>query len=260
MLKEARREKIIEIINNNKSIRTSELCKILNVTHETIRRDLKYLSQHNMIKKTFGGAVIVEKNRAQTFKTTDISFDIRNSTNVSEKESIAKSAASYIEPGDTIALDASTTTLHMLNYIPENKGITVITNSLSILCGLAGKKGIDIISVGGLYRNVSTSFLGSTTVNSVDGYNINKVFLSGHAVSLELGLTDPHEQEVNFKRKLIEKAQVRFLLADHSKFGLVAVFSTCPLTSFNMIISDSQLSDNIMKQIQNLNVKVVKAE
>jgi len=258
LLKEERRNMILSLMREYKSISSVELSKKLNVTQETIRKDLNYLDKNGLLKRTFGGAMPIPSTD-DGFDIQDPSFELRKISNFKEKDAIGKFAASLIEPKDTIVLDASTTTLQMVKYIPEDMDIVVITNAFSVLCELVKKEGVSIISVGGYYRKSSTSFLGSITLKALESYNINKAFLSGNSVSVEKGLMDPIEQEADFKRKMVEVAEKSILLAGHSKFGRIAPFSDCQITAFDTVVSDINLSDEIVKKLENLSIKVYRA-
>lgn len=213
------------------------------------------LDNKKLLKRTFGGAISIESSN-NGFDVLDPSFEMRKISNLKEKDAIAQFAATLIEPKDTIILDASTTTLQMVKYIPEDMDIVVITNSFSVLCELVKKKGISIISVGGYYRKLSTSFLGSTALKNLDNYNINKSFISGKCVSIEKGLMDPIEQEADLKNKMVEVAEISILLVDHSKFGKIAPISDCPITAFEAVVSDNALQHDIIEKLKNMNIKV----
>lgn len=255
MLKEERRNIILSLVQENTSITSIELSKKLNVSQETIRKDLNYLDKNGLLKRTFGGAMPISITNPEV-DISDPSFEMRKISYYAEKDAIGKFAATLIEPRDTIFIDASTTTLQMVKYLPEDMNIVVITNAFSVLCELVKKEGISIISVGGYYRKLSTSFLGSSALNVLENYNINKAFLSGNSVSIEIGLTDPVEPEADFKRKIVEISQKSILLSDHTKFGKVALFTDCPITEFDTVISDSNLPDDFVHSLENLKIKV----
>ncbi len=255
MLKEERRNRILSLLQENNSITSIEFSKTLNVSQETIRKDLNYLDENGLLKRTFGGAMPVSVSNSEA-DNSDPSFELRKISNYAEKDAIGKFAATLIEPRDTIFLDASTTTLQMVKYLPEDMDIIVITNALSVICELVKKEGISIISVGGYYRKLSTSFLGSTALSVLGNYNINKAFLSGNSVSIEIGLTDPAEPEADFKRKIVEISQKSILLSDHTKFGKIALFTDCPITVFKTVVSDKNLPDEFVESLEKLKIKV----
>jgi DeoR family fructose operon transcriptional repressor len=240
LLKEQRWNKILEILKGNGAVSSSELANLFQVTHETIRKDLDSLARQGLLERTFGGAILSSTVRNGD---SDPPLELRNIANIQEKIEIGRCAAALIQPNDTVALDSSTTTLQLAKHIPENIGVSVITNALFILCELVKKKGIQVISVGGYYRSLSTSFLGGIALRTLEGFNINKAFLSGNAFSVDRGLMDPNEVEPEFKRKMIEIAQESILMVDHTKFGRIAPFTVCRATAFSTVISDRGLPE-----------------
>jgi DeoR family transcriptional regulator, aga operon transcriptional repressor len=257
LLKEERRNRILSMLKEQGILKSTELSDLFNVTPETIRKDLEYLDEQGFLKRTFGGAIISSgSDNAVPNEIFDPSVDLRNISHESEKKEIGKFAASLVSYGDTIVLDSSTTTLQLAKFLPEDYEIVVITNALVTLNELSRKKGITVISVGGYYRQKSTSFLGSMSLKNLESFNINKAFMSGNAFSIEKGLMDPNEQEAEFKAKMAEVAQESLLLIDSSKFGRMAPITTCPARVFSTIVSDRNLPDSEVDRLKNLRFKV----
>jgi len=123
MLAIERRKRIMRLIQENQSVLVPELSKLFNVTEETIRRDLEKLEAEGLLKRTYGGAVINENSSA------DIPLNIREITNIESKQAISMKVAEYIEDGDTLLLDSSSTVLQVAKQIKFKKKLTVITNS-----------------------------------------------------------------------------------------------------------------------------------
>lgn len=253
MLKDERRKKICDIVGKEGSVTSNELSARFKVTQQTIRRDLYYLDSQAMIKKTFGGAIKLQ-NDSDNFQ--DPSFDQRKITFLNQKNRIAKAAAGLIEQNDTIAIDSSTTTLQMIQYLPEDKNITVITNSLSALVELAKKNNITIVTLGGQFRKSSTSFLGNLATNNLRLCNIDKCFLSGNSVSIKRGLMDPHAQETEQKKAFLETAEKTILLVNSEKFNTISTYTVCPLLEFDAILTDVDLASDICDEIRALGINI----
>jgi DeoR family transcriptional regulator, aga operon transcriptional repressor len=257
LLKEERRNRILSMLKEKGTLKSSELSDIFNVTLETIRKDMEFLDEQGLLKRTFGGAIVAAGSESSVVSDIfDPSVDLRNIAHEIEKVEIGKFAASMVSPGETIVMDSSTTTLQMVRFLPENSDIVVITNALVTLNELSRKKGITVIAVGGYFRLKSTSFLGSMAMKNLENFNINKAFMSGNAFSVEKGLMDPNEQEAEFKRKMIEVAGESVLLIDSSKFGHMAPITTCSVAAFSTVISDKGLPDSEVNKLEKLNLKV----
>lgn len=154
MLAIERRRETMTILQHKKSVLVSELSKRFQVTEETIRRDLERLEKEGLIKRTYGGAVLNENI------SIELPFDVREITNIEAKESIASKVAEFIEDGDTLMIDSSSTVLQLAKHIKKKENITVITNSVNMLLKLNNAENVRVICTGGDMRHSSLSFVG----------------------------------------------------------------------------------------------------
>jgi len=237
-----RRRKIVELVNERLSIRVSELSDIFSVTEETIRRDLEKLEQDQLLSRSHGGAVSIEK------EATDVPFVVREITNSDEKKAIAAEAVNWIEPGEQIVLDASTTAWYMAQELPDMP-LTVITNSIKVALELSKKEQIKVISTGGMLLANSLSYVGPLSERSLDSYYVNKLFLSCKGVHLS-GLSDSNEWQAILKKKMMDIASQVILLADSSKFGVKTFAQISELTRIHHVISDSNIPAEFHKELQ----------
>ena len=139
MLPIERQNRIMEILSVEGAVTVSKLSAELDVTEETIRRDLEKLEKNESLRRTHGGAVPIDGT------TFELSLEKRKHTNVEEKARLAKTAAGFVASGDTIFLDASTTTFYMARELKKVRNITVITNSVRVINELDGEEGIKVI-------------------------------------------------------------------------------------------------------------------
>ena len=210
-----RQKKILEILGAEGSVSVSSLSEVLDVTEETVRRDLEKLEKQECLRRTHGGAVPMEEG------TYEISLEKRKLINVEAKQKMAREASKYVMPGDTIFLDSSTTTFFMANELKAMKNITVITNSLRVVAELAGVEHIKVISVGGVVSG-NQSFVGSLAENSIaENYFASKMFFSSKGLTADAGILESNEQECGIKQKMIQNSNTRYYLCDKSKMGSV---------------------------------------
>jgi DeoR/GlpR family transcriptional regulator of sugar metabolism len=258
LFREKRVSDIRKILYEVGSVQVSELANRFGISKETIRKDLDYLEKIGIIRRSFGGAIALQKNSSQSSVDTDSdpSINSRSVYNIQQKIAIAKFAVSFIMPNYTIILDASTTTLQMIQFLPRDYDLMVITNSLSAITELAKIDGLTVVSTGGELRKKSTSFLGKACTLSLDCYNVDQLFLSGKAVMPNKGLMDPIEREVEVKRKFISISRESFLLADSNKFNKLGPITDCPIETFKAVISDRSLDDLTAKELESRGVKV----
>lgn len=244
MLAEDRYAKILKILSDHNSVKSSYLIELLNVSTETVRRDLEHLEKEGLIKRVHGGAVLNEIN-----KNLSPSFRTRKGLNNEEKDDVAKNALQFIKDGNSIALDNGTTTLHLAKLIKGNfKNLTVITNSLLIANILYDDENINVIILGGIIDRKNHSMMGPLTEKNIDLFHIDKAFISVTGISLVNGASDFDFNNISIQKKIFLRSNERYLLADSSKFNTSSLLNVCDLSEADYIITDSNLPDSTFKE------------
>ena len=250
MLVAERQKKIVELVNERLSIRVTELSKIFSVTEETIRRDLEKLEKENLLMRSHGGAVSIEKDQGE------ISYLEREITNAEQKKAISAAAVRLIEQGDQIVLDASTTAWYVAKELPDMP-LTVLTNSIKVAIELSKKEQIKVISTGGTLLSQSLSYVGPLAERSLSMYHVNKAFLSCKGVHLERGLSDFNESQALLKKQMREIADETILMVDSSKFGTRAFSQIVPVTNIDCIITDSKIDKETKNELEEKKIKLL---
>ena len=246
-----RQKKILEILGLSGAVSVNRLSTELGVTEETVRRDLEKLESQNFLKRTHGGAVSVDEN------TYEASLEKRKSTNVEAKQKIAKLAAKQINEGDTIFLDASTTTFFMAKEIKNMRNITVITNSLRVIVELDGCEFIKVISPGGVLSH-NQSFVGTFAENSISkNYVASKCFFSSKGITFDGGILESNEQECGIKQKMIANSRHKYYLCDKSKIGSVGFVKLVPMEEINFLITDEVPDEEMAAKFEELEIGVI---
>lgn len=255
MLALERRKRITELINENKSVLVTELSKLFEVTEETIRRDLERLEKQGILVRTHGGATISDGY------APEIPVDQRKVINHEGKNSIGAMAASLINDGETIFLDASTSALYLAKHIKGKKRITVITNSTDIINELSPCEDIDLISIGGTLRKNNMSYVGRVAENNIrNSYYANKCFFSCRGATINRGLTDFNEQEAEIKKAMLSRSDVAVFLCDHSKFGRIGVPLVASLEEIDFFITDMELDTEWVEELDKKDVELIIAK
>lgn len=254
MLVAERHQRIVEVVNQKKSIRVSELANLFSVTDETIRRDLEKLEKEKKLARSHGGAVSI----AASQDGPEIPFQEREVMYVEEKKEIAQEAVKHIVETDKILLDASTTAWYVAKNLP-NMPITVLTNSVNVVLELSKKSKVTVISTGGTLLARSLSYVGPLAERSLDLYYVNKAFLSCKGIHFERGISESNEQQARVKQKMIGIADTTYILADHHKFHFQAFAHVSPLTEVERVITDSNSSDQDIDSLQEIGLEVIKA-
>lgn len=251
MLVAERRKKILELVNQKGSVRVNELSELFSVTEETIRRDLDVLESQNKLRRSHGGAVKIQD--------LEIPYFEREITNVEEKKAIAKLAIQWIQSGDRIILDASTTAWYMAKIMP-NIDVTVLTNSIKVALELSEKDKVNVISTGGQLSPRSLSFVGPLAEKSLQQYHVNKAFLSCQGIHPSRGISESNELQALVKRKMIEIADEVNLMVDFSKFGVQAFAHSGELHQVDRLITDAKTKEHHLQPLREIGLEVVQVK
>lgn len=249
MLQEERQQLILQWLNENQSVRIAELCKALNVTRETIRRDLYELEERGMLKKVHGGAVLAKAN-------VEPPYAKRSVLNMNEKAAIAVAAASFVEDGDAIYIDLGTSTLLLAEQLTSKKGITVVTNALLVALELSKNPDAKIMLSGGELRSGDLALSGSVARKSLEHFYVDKAFIGVGGVS-EHGFTDYHVAESEIRQLMLKNAKEKYVLADYSKFNVTAFTKVAELVDIDVVITDSLAPQSTVRQLEEKGLQVV---
>ena len=216
MLTEERFKLILDILQEKKSITVSELVEELNISESTVRRDLTSLSKMGKLKKVHGGATSLDEN----YSSEELDVKIKHTLNVEEKKRIGKFAASLIEKGDFVYIDAGTSTEFMIDYINE-KGATYVTNGIVHAKKLI-QRGLEVFILGGQLKLSTEAIIGIEAVNNIKKYNFTKCFMGTNGLDLKAGFTTPDVKEALLKKEAMNRSKKVYVLSDVSKFNKIS--------------------------------------
>lgn len=249
---EERRKAIVELINERGFVHFTELKQHFpNVSEMTLRRDLEYLDRSKQIVRTHGGA----KSLDIIIGTEDF-FSNRSVRNMEEKRLIASKAVSFIEPGSVIFIDSGSTTTEFSKVFPDGK-YTIFTNSISCAYELARLSQAKVHVLGGQLNSPSLSVNGSRTTDFLETINFSTVFFGVTGYSSTRGFTCGEEEEFKLKNTVLRKSERAVMLMDSTKIGIVSTFTFATMQDVDVIVSDGNLSQAIMRQADQFHVKVV---
>lgn len=229
-----RQSRIVEFVKQRTSVSVKELSQFFGVTPMTVRRDLDVLESKGLVTRVHGGVTSLISPIALREKE-------REAVNISQKASIGEASLSLVEEGQTIFIDAGTTTAELAKRLLQMSGLTVVTNSVKVLSILADAPGISLIGIGGVVYGGAWSFVGSLAEAAIRRFHSNLAFLGITSLSLIQGLTEVNYFEAEIKSLIIQQSQRVVLLADSGKFEKVSPISVAPLSDVNVIISDDLL-------------------
>ncbi|MBV9229993.1 MAG: DeoR/GlpR transcriptional regulator, partial [Chloroflexi bacterium] len=196
-----RRQQIAHLLDEQQRVTVPELSRLFSVSEVTIRKDLAWLEEQRLLVRTHGGAIPV------TTTPAEMGFDVRERLQHSEKERIGAAAASFVQDGDTISLDASTTAHAMAHFLKDKRELTVVTNGLRIGMELLNNPGISVLIPGGMLRQESFSLVGTWGTTVLQQVHIKTAFVGARGFTLTEGLTDVNSEEIKLKRAIAEMAK-----------------------------------------------------
>jgi len=252
MLGPERQARIVQFVRQRASVSVQELSAELGVSLMTIRRDLDILEKKGQIVRIHGGAMAPDSPVASREEE-------RGVKNVAEKAAIGAMAASLVEDGQTLFLDAGTTTIELAYRLRGRRGLTVVTNSVRVLTALADSPGVNLIGLGGSVYGGAWSFVGPLAEAALRRFNAAQAFMGITSVSLAHGLTEVNFFEAAIKSLMIQRAQRVVLLADHSKFEKVSPVSVASLQEVHTVITDERLAPELAASYRAAGVELLLA-
>lgn len=231
MLPVDRKKMIAEITREKRSVTVDELCRMLNVSGATVRRDLAELELHHQITRTHGGAAFIDSD------IDDFPLDIRERDNTEEKSLIADRALTCINDGETIFIDSSSTCGFLAKQFGKFKNLRVITNGMNIVAILAKFPNIETYCTGGRLLPEKQSFVGIPALEFINKHNAQTFFFSCKGFDPKYGVTDSSEDQANIKTAMINRSEKCILLCDSSKFYQSFFCKVCD-TDLPFVISD----------------------
>jgi len=252
MLRAERQAKILQMVREREFIETEELAKILDVSRVTIRRDLRSLSEQNLIRLDHGGSAIVDYLEG----LNEPLYDTKVYLNHGQKEAIGAAAAALIENGDTIILDSGTTNAEIAHHLKHTtlRNLTVITCDLMVAKMLCPEPNMNVLMLGGILRHSYYSAYGPYTEYTLRNVKANKFFLGIDAASIDNGISNLVLEEVPVKQLSISVSDKTILVADSAKLGHNAPYRVCGWDQINQVITDSCAKPEIQQYLSKNNI------
>ncbi len=246
-----RQKKMMEYIEANTSAQIHELAEKFHVSEATVRRDLDDLDQQGALRRTHGGAIKVDRSTSY-----ESMYSEKIGLMTDEKHRIAEHAAQLVHPGDTVLIDSGTTTFFISQALSRHENLTLITNDLYIAYQTPIHPSSTLIVTGGTRRQGRQELVGTITENFIRDTHVDISFIGVDGIDLTGGATNANFTEVGVKRLMLRCAARSVIVADHSKFGRVALARICDLSEAGLILTDTGLEPEMLSRIKKLGVKV----
>ncbi len=249
----ARQRAITEVVMSEGAVRIEDLAERFDISIMTVHRDLDELEGRGLLRKSRGVATALS---SALVESSDV---YRAARQLAEKDALALAAMDFIEPGQAIMLDDSTTTLHLVAHLTAKKPLTVITNTLTIMNELRGAAGISLIGIGGEYYNWCSAYMGRMATSAISGLRADVLLMSTSAIVDDIAFHQTLET-VDVKRAMFDSSSKRILLADHTKFAKRALHAMLPLVDFDAVIVDAGTDQSDVDRLRQRGVNVVVAK
>ena len=253
MFTEERLEQILSILNETGRIKVKELSERFNVSEGMIRKDLQRLEKSEALQRTYGGAILNRKISKNSSITT------RMNVNLNSKELISQKAFALIEDGDVVFLDTSSINFLLAKLISNStKNLTLITNMSLIPPLFNDNETVKLICIGGVYNNKSGGVFGSEVTKSISKYTFNKGFVGSSGINLITNsVSTVTLEDGNVKEIIVSNSKEVFLLVEKEKFNVDGTYRFATLDDIDVIITSSDLTDEIIEKLSKSTIKLI---
>lgn len=250
-----RREQILELIRERGTVTVEEIARQMQVSAVTIRRDLEQLDRVGTVRRVHGGATLV--HAGPTFLVGR--FTKHAQEHPREKAAIGRLAATLVQNGETIIIDAGTTTLELARNLSGKQRVTAVCTAVNVAEELENIPGITVMLTGGTMRSRVNSLVNPLLEASLARVYADKVFLALTGLDAARGVSTKDFAEADVKRLLVRAGRTVIALADHSKLGQAMPAFVARPDALQMLITDERADPAQVKALETAGVKVLLA-
>ena len=249
MLSAQRKTLLLDRLRADGRVVAKDVAAELDLSEDSIRRDLRELAAAGLCQRVYGGALPTSPAVAD--------YATRQQLEPDSKRRVARRAAELVEPGMSVILDGGTTTLAVVEALPDNLSCTVITHSPTIATALVTHPGIEVLIIGGKLFRHSAVTCGAAAVEAAQAYSADLFFLGVTGVHPTAGLTTGDADEAAMKRALAARAADTWALASVEKMGAASPYLVLPVHRVTGIITDSPARSSLVAELTGQGVTVL---
>lgn len=249
MLKEERQQTILSEVELHNRILLTDIAETLDVSIDTIRRDVKELDAENKLRKVHGGAI-------------SLGFTINSARNnniykLEHKTTIAEKALSLLKEGAVIFIDGGTTCSELVRLIPLNIELTCFTHSLPVAMELLTKPNVTVIMVGGQVSKESQIAIGANAIHNLSEIRVDYSFIGTGYVDSFYGLTEFDWDVVQVKKAIIKCSKKTVLLSISEKLNSQHRYKSCDINAINTIITELEPENELLNSFRNHDIRIL---
>jgi DeoR/GlpR family transcriptional regulator of sugar metabolism len=256
VLARQRQQMILDEVARSGAVKVADLVGPLGVSDMTVRRDIAELAGQGLVERVHGGAAL-----PRMASVHEPGFATKATQQVEAKTAIARAAAALVPPGSSLGVSAGTTTHLVASQLLDIPELTVVTNSLPVADELYSQRRVDqtVLLTGGL-RTPSDALVGPLAVQALQGIHLDLLIMGVHGMDARAGLTGPNLSETQTNRALVDSSRRIMVVADHTKWGVVALQTVARLTEVDLLVTDAGLPDSAREQLGGLVGELVVAD
>lgn len=244
-----RRELLLARLNADGRVIARELADELQVSEDSIRRDLRDLAAAGHCQRVYGGAVVASRALS--------TYAHRATVEPESKQRIATHAARLIAPHSRVILDGGTTTLAVAGLLPPDLEATIITHSPTVAAALIDHRNVEILMLGGRIYKHSAVACGAAAAEAAQAVSADLFLLGVTGVDAEHGLTTGDAEEAAMKRTLARRAGDTYVLASSEKLGAVSPYTVLELGAITAILTDADATAPARQALDQTGVAVI---
>lgn len=249
MLRERRFEYIIKGLETKDLLTYEDMALGTGVSEDTIRRDIDLLHKNGLLSKVRGGAMKRSKN--------PLTFQDRNTHLKDEKRIIALKSQQFIHDGMTIFMDGGTTICAIVNYLPINSRLRIVTSNVMLVPILANYPNVELVLLGGQLNKETASTVGAAAAAQVEDYVADLYLMGTCGVDTAFGVSAVVAEDAVVKRAMVKSAKLIVALANQERLGLGEPFKICPLDKVDVLITNLDTTDDILDPFRNQSLTLI---
>jgi DeoR/GlpR family transcriptional regulator of sugar metabolism len=249
MLKEERFNHILKVIKKKGKVFYETLSEDLDISEDTVRRDIESLHNNGLLLKVRGGAISISKN--------PLSFQDRTHYKSEEKELIAFKAQQLIRKGQTIFMDGGSTICAIASHLPHNSSFRLITNNMALVPIISKFRDIELIILGGIHDRETAINTGGQTCHEVNQYIASLYFMGTCAIQKDLGISAVFQKDGEVKQTMLRNAKKIFALVNSSNLNTTEHYKVCDIKEISGMITDLATDDSRLDDFRHLGIRLI---
>ena len=247
-----RQRRLLEQVRQRVTVSVEELAQLLDVTPQTVRRDVKQMEEAKLLARYHGGVGLPSS-------VENIDYNQRQVLNIDAKRRIANAVAARVPAGCSLLINIGTTTEEVARALAHHQGMHVVTNNLNVAAILADNPNCEVIVAGGVVRARDRGIVGEATIDFIRQFKVDIGIIGISSIEQDGTLRDFDPREVKVAQAIIDQSREVWLVADHDKFGRQALVRMAHLSQVDMLFTDAKPPEALAKVLKEARVKVVVA-